>query len=354
MIPLITPSALWTSLPALEQHKATVGAARCAISSILNGTDDRLIVVVGPCSVHDPKAALEYATWLAPLAVELSADLVITMRCYFEKPRTTLGWKGFFYDPNMDGSSLMNDGIRRARELLLQVVALGLPVATEFLDVITQGYISDLVSWGCIGARTSESQIHRELGSALPMPIAFKNATDGSLQGCLDAVQVAKVPHHYVGVDRHGQSCLARSHGNPDAHVVLRGSTRGTNYDAVSVAEACAGLPPGRQHVIVDCSHGNAQKDYRRQPIVCEELSRQIEVSTNVCGVMVESFLVEGAQNVKAPMSSMVYGQSVTDPCVGWETTVTMLRRLSEAVRTRRGKEREKRKRGRHDTPLRQ
>jgi 3-deoxy-7-phosphoheptulonate synthase len=336
--PLLPPAILLEELPLSEEGSVTVARNRDEVARILWGDDDRLIVVVGPCSIHDPVAGLDYARRLKALADELAADLKIVMRVYFEKPRTTVGWKGLINDPELDGSFAINTGLRRARRLLLDLVALGLPAGCEFLDPITPQFIADLVTWGAIGARTTESQVHRELASALSMPVGFKNGTDGGVQIAVDACRAAAHPHRFLGVTEQGLAGIVSTRGNPDCHVILRGGQTGPNYDAMSVQKALAalrdsGLPP---RLMIDTSHGNSEKDYRRQPIVAREIAVQVaQGELGIIGVMMESFLVDGRQDLRDP-ARLVYGQSVTDACLGWEATVPVLRELAAAVRERR------------------
>jgi 3-deoxy-7-phosphoheptulonate synthase len=337
-VPLITPLALHEELPLTQQLAETVVAGRQAVTDVLNGTDDRLLVVVGPCSVHDAKAALEYAERLAPIAERLSDGLLVVMRVYFEKPRSTLGWKGLINDPGLDGSGDVNTGLRTARALLLEVLAKGLPVGCEFLDPITPQYIADTVGWGAIGARTVESQVHRQLSSGLSMPIGMKNRPDGSIATAVDAIKAAAVPHVFTGIDHDGAPAILHTRGNPDCHLVLRGSDAGPNYDADSVAGATgllqkAGLP---ERVVVDASHGNSRKDHHRQPVVAAEIGQQVAGGNKaIVGVMLESFLVEGRQDLD-PTKPLVYGQSITDACMSWETTETVLEGLRDAAIKRR------------------
>ncbi|WP_328322203.1 3-deoxy-7-phosphoheptulonate synthase [Kribbella sp. NBC_00382] len=337
-VPLITPLALHEELPLTQQLAETVVAGRQAVTDVLNGTDDRLLVVVGPCSVHDAKAALEYAERLAPIAERLSDGLLVVMRVYFEKPRSTLGWKGLINDPGLDGSGDVNTGLRTARALLLEVLAKGLPVGCEFLDPITPQYIADTVGWGAIGARTVESQVHRQLSSGLSMPIGMKNRPDGSIATAVDAIKAAAVPHVFTGIDHDGAPAILHTRGNPDCHLVLRGSDAGPNYDADSVAGATellqkAGLA---ERVVVDASHGNSRKDHHRQPIVAAEIGQQVaDGNKAIVGVMLESFLVEGRQELD-PTKPLVYGQSITDACMSWETTETVLEGLRDAAIKRR------------------
>jgi 3-deoxy-7-phosphoheptulonate synthase len=329
---------LLEEVPVTEEATRALLEGRRQISRILHGEDDRLLAVVGPCSIHDPKAGLEYAERLAKVARELEDDLCIVMRVYFEKPRTTLGWKGLINDPYLDETYQINEGLRRARRILCDIGSMGLPCGTEFLDPITPQFIADLVAWGAIGARTTESQVHRQLSSGLSMPIGFKNGTYGTVQLAVDAVVSAAHPHRFLGVTEQGLAAIVQTTGNPDCHVILRGGTSGPNYDAASVGKAAellqkAGL---RASVLVDCSHGNSNKDYRRQHEVARDVARQIESgSTSVFGVMVESFLAEGRQDLKDP-SKLAYGQSITDACIGWDATTPLLNELAAAVRERR------------------
>ena len=336
--PLLPPAILAEELPLSEEGSQLVASSREEIISILKGEDDRLFVVVGPCSVHDPAAALDYARRLRTQAFELQADLRVVMRVYFEKPRTTVGWKGLINDPRLDGSFVINEGLRLARRLLLDLVAMGLPAACEFLDPITPQFISDLVAWGAIGARTTESQVHRELASGLSMPVGFKNGTDGGIQIAIDAVRSAAHPHSFLGVTEQGLCAIVGTRGNPDCHVILRGGQSGPNYDAVSVQKTVsalrdAGLIP---RLMIDTSHGNSEKDHRRQPPVSREIAAQVaQGEAGVFGVMMESFLVDGRQELRDP-AALVYGKSITDACMGWDATVPVLEELAQAVRTRR------------------
>lgn len=337
-VPLVTPLALHDELPMTDQLAEAVVAGRQAVTDVLNGVDDRLLVVVGPCSVHDAKAALEYAERLKPIAERLSDGLLVVMRVYFEKPRSTLGWKGLINDPDLDGSGDVNKGLRTARALLLEVLAKGLPVGCEFLDPITPQYIADTVGWGAIGARTVESQVHRQLSSGLSMPIGMKNRPDGSIGTAVDAIKAAAVPHVFTGIDHDGAPAILHTRGNPDCHLVLRGSDTGPNYDADSVAGAQellrkAGLP---ERVVIDASHGNSRKDHRRQPEVAAEIGVQVANGNQaIVGVMLESFLVEGRQELD-PTRELTYGQSITDACMGWDTTETVLTDLRDAALARR------------------
>jgi 3-deoxy-7-phosphoheptulonate synthase len=336
--PLLPPAILMEEIPVGEGASATVARSRDAISAILRGEDDRLLVVVGPCSIHDPVAALDYAGRLQKIAEECRDDLYIVMRVYFEKPRTTVGWKGLINDPRLDGSFAINDGLRLARRFLLDIVELGLPAGTEFLDPITPQFIADLVSWGAIGARTAESQVHRELASGLSMPVGFKNGTSGAVQLAIDGVASALHPHHFLSVTKQGHAAIVATKGNQDCHVILRGGREGPNFAADSIAPISqklsdASLP---RRVMVDCSHANSGKDHTRQPEVAAEVARQIASGSDlVFGVMLESFLVDGSQSHTAG-GELVYGQSITDACMGWERTQGVFPELAEAVRERR------------------
>ncbi len=336
--PLIPPAILLEELPLTEKGSLIVGRTRREVSRILNGEDDRLIVIVGPCSIHDPHAGLEYARRLEALADELAPDLRIVMRVYFEKPRTTVGWKGLINDPELDGSFAINKGLRLARKLLLDLVELGLPSGCEFLDPITPQFIADLVTWGAIGARTTESQVHRELASALSMPVGFKNGTDGGVQIAIDALHAAAHPHRFLGVTEQGLAGIVSTRGNPDCHVILRGGQDGPNYDALHVQKTLAALRDAKlpARLMVDTSHGNSEKDYTRQPVVARDVAGQVaQGESGVIGLMMESFLVDGRQELR-DRTKLVHGQSITDGCMGWETTVPVLRELAAAVRARR------------------
>ena len=335
--PLVPPAILQEQLPLPLEGAVLVQRARRDLSRILQGHDDRLMVVVGPCSIHDPAAALEYARRLAPLAEELASELVVVMRVYFEKPRTTVGWKGLVNDPHLDGSFAVNEGLHLARELLLNVVALGLPAGCEFLDPITPQFIADAVAWGAIGARTTESQVHRNLASGLSMPVGFKNGTGGDIQMAVDAMKAASYPHQFMSVTEQGLAAIVVTRGNRDTHVILRGGSGGPNYDAESVRRAINALEAGgaTPRLMIDASHGNSAKDYRRQPIVVRAVAEQVAAGERgIVGMMLESFLVDGRQEVSADMT---FGQSVTDACMGWEMTVPTLRELAAAVEARRG-----------------
>jgi 3-deoxy-7-phosphoheptulonate synthase len=338
VVELVPPVDLLRDLPLGEQREGAVVAGRDAVAAVVDGIDDRLLVVVGPCSVHDADPALEYAGRLAGAAEELRDDLLIAMRVYFEKPRTTTGWKGLINDPYLDGSCDVNAGLRIARTLLLQVLDLGLPIGCEFLDPITPQYIADTVAWGAIGARTTESQIHRQLGSGLSMPIGFKNRTDGDVQVAVDAVRAAAAPHAFAGIDDAGRPAIHHTTGNPDGHVILRGGRGAPNCGPEGVAAAleklrAAGLA---ERVVIDASHDNSEKVPAKQIAAAGEIGDQIAAgNAAIVGVMLESFLVEGNQALGDP-DSLVYGQSITDPCIDWDETVAVLKRLAAAVRTRR------------------
>ncbi|MCG5515102.1 MULTISPECIES: 3-deoxy-7-phosphoheptulonate synthase [Ectothiorhodospira] len=333
------PRQVHEELPITEAAATTVHEARQAIQGILRGTDDRLLVIAGPCSIHDVEAGKDYARQLKALRDELARDLVIIMRVYFEKPRTVVGWKGLINDPNLDGSFEINKGLRLARGLLLDLAREGMPAATEYLDLISPQYVSDLVAWGAIGARTTESQVHRELASGLSCPVGFKNSTDGSLQVAIDAIRSASKPHHFLSVTKEGHSAIFSTAGNPDCHIILRGG-RKPNYDARSLDEAAealqdAGLPA---HMMIDCSHGNSRKDPARQVEVAGSVARQVSSGDRrIMGVMLESHLVAGRQDLVAD-KPLVYGQSITDACMNWDDTIPVLRDLAAGVRERRSK----------------
>lgn len=335
--PLTTPIEVMRTHPRTDAATRTVLSARHAFHNILAGQDDRLAVIVGPCSIHDPKAAMDYAKRLVALRNELGENLEIIMRVYFEKPRTTVGWKGLINDPNLDGSFNITQGLHTARALLLDINNLGLPAAAEFLDMTTPQYIADLVSWAAIGARTTESQIHRELASGLSCPVGFKNGTDGNVKIAFDAVLSAAHPHHFLAVTKDGRSAIAATTGNEDGHIILRGG-KTTNYDAESVEAAAqvaikAGLNPA---IMVDASHANSSKNPENQPLVLADIGTQLENGDKrIIGVMVESNLVAGRQDL-VPGKDLVYGQSITDGCIDWDTTVTALRALAASVEARR------------------
>jgi 3-deoxy-7-phosphoheptulonate synthase len=336
--PLLSPAILMEELPISSDGERTVDAGRRAVKDILLGTDDRIVVVVGPCSIHDPSAALKYAELLKGAAERLKADLQIVMRVYFEKPRTTVGWKGLINDPNLDESFQINKGLRIGRKLLCDLTAMGVPCGCEFLDPISPQYISGLVSWGAIGARTTESQVHRELASGLSMPIGFKNGTDGTIKIAVDAVMSSARPHHFLGVTEQGLAGVVSTKGNPECHVILRGGASGPNYDAESVTKTSDALEKAglRRGLMVDCSHGNSSKDFRRQPVVAHAVAEQLAAgSRDIMGVMIESNLVEGNQPHEVG-KKLNYGQSITDACISWETTVPVLEELAQSIRTRR------------------
>ena len=334
--PLVPPRVLLNELPITRAVAATVLEGRSTIRDILSGQDPRLLVVVGPCSIHDPAAALEYAGRLAALRTELGATLALVMRVYFEKPRTTVGWKGLINDPHLDGTRDMATGLTIARRLLIEINSLGLPAATELLGAVVPQYIADLVAWTAIGARTAESQTHREMASGLSMPVGFKNTTDGNLQVALDGMQAAGAPHTFLGMDDDGRGAIIHTTGNPDRHLVLRGGGGGTNFDAVSVTEAtrlCAaqGLPA---KVMVDCSHGNSSKDPSRQPDVFRDVVGQASNgSPHLLGAMIESHLNGGSQSLTPGAAGLAYGVSVTDGCIDWSTTERILREADAMLR---------------------
>ena len=334
--PLISPAVLAYQLPQGETSAALVASARTQAADILKGKDDRLLVVIGPCSIHDPGAALEYAEKLKEAARQYEDDLLIVMRVYFEKPRTTVGWKGLINDPGLDNSFDINRGLRSARELLLKLAEMGMPAGTEFLDAISPQYYADLISWGAIGARTTESQVHRELASGLSMPVGFKNGTGGSIQIALDAIGASSKPHHFLSVTKQGVSAIVTTTGNDNCHLILRGGNSGPNYTAEEIAPVTArlretGLP---EQLMIDCSHGNSKKDYRNQPKVAADLCEQISAGSKaIASVMIESNLVEGNQKIS---DNMTYGQSVTDACINWDTTGEVLAGFARAVRARR------------------
>lgn len=339
--PLISPAILSYYLPITAKASELVSTARQQTEDILKKKNDRLLVVIGPCSIHDTSAALEYAARLKDLSTRYEDDLHVVMRVYFEKPRTTVGWKGLINDPHLDGSFDINRGLRIARELLLELAEVGMPAGTEFLDTISPQYYADLISWGAIGARTTESQIHRELASGLSMPVGFKNGTGGSLQIALDAIQASAGKHHFLSVTKQGVSAIVSTEGNDACHIILRGSSKGPNYGAASIADVSnqlenAGLPAS---IMVDCSHGNSLKDYKNQPKVAQDLCDQITTGNDaITSVMVESNLIEGAQKLKGSLADMNYGQSVTDQCISWPTTENMLEEFAKAVRARRAR----------------
>jgi 3-deoxy-7-phosphoheptulonate synthase len=336
--PLLPPAILIEELPVSARTVRAVTSARAAASAIVRGEDPRLLAIVGPCSIHDPTAALEYGAKLREAAVRFEDDLVVIMRVYFEKPRTTVGWKGLINDPDLNGTFSINKGLRVARKLLLDLADQGVSAGTELLDTITPQFIADLVSWGAIGARTTESQVHRELASGLSMPVGFKNGTDGNVQIAVDAVRAAQHAHHFLSVTKQGISAIVATRGNADCHVILRGSQDGPNYSAEHVTRAtshlsAAKLPP---RLMIDCSHGNSSKDPMRQPLVANALAERIAAgSSQVMGLMLESHLVAGRQD-HAPGRPLTYGQSITDACLAWNDTLPLLETLARASKMRR------------------
>ncbi|WP_434999372.1 3-deoxy-7-phosphoheptulonate synthase AroG [Vibrio scophthalmi] len=334
---LLPPVAVLEKFPATETASSTTFRSRESISNILKGTDDRLLVIVGPCSIHDTEAALEYGKKLKVLRDELSEDLEVVMRVYFEKPRTTVGWKGLINDPYLNDTFKINDGLRIGRKLLLDLTDLGIPTASEFLDMITPQYVGDLISWGAIGARTTESQVHRELSSGLSCPVGFKNGTDGNIKIASDAIRSAGASHHFLSVTKFGHSAIIETSGNPDCHIILRGGKE-PNYSAEHVSAIkqeleASGLP---QKVMIDFSHANSSKEYKRQMVVAEDVAGQLAAGEDaIFGVMIESHLVEGRQDL-IDGKAATYGQSITDGCINWDDTEQVLRQLAQAVRLRR------------------
>src|SRR5438105_7555196 len=334
---ILSPDQIRREFPLNEKAAQTRYDARRAIHRSLHGADDRLLVIVGPCSIHDPKAALEYAGKLKLEKDRHESELLIIMRVYFEKPRTTVGWKGLINDPHLDGSFNINDGLKIGRKLLLELNNIGIPAGVEYLDVISPQYIADVVSWGAIGARTTESQVHRELASGLSCPVGFKNGTDGSLKVAVDAIRTSQQPHHFLSVTKAGHSAIATTTGNSDCHIILRGGKQ-PNYDAASVDAACKELGAAglAQRVMIDLSHSNSQKDYMRQINVGREVAAQVTRGEDrIMGVMIESNLKAGRQDL-LPGKELVYGQSITDACIGWQESVPLLEGFAEAVRARR------------------
>ncbi|MGB3070785.1 MAG: 3-deoxy-7-phosphoheptulonate synthase [Ottowia sp.] len=337
--PLITPALLLEDLPAADAAQALVEESRAAISRVLHGEDDRLVVVVGPCSIHDHAQALDYARRLKAEADALADDLLVVMRVYFEKPRTTVGWKGYINDPHLDGSFAINEGLRLARRLLLDVLEVGLPVGCEFLDLLSPQFISDLVSWGAIGARTTESQSHRQLASGLSCPVGFKNGTDGGVKVAADAIVAARSPHAFMGMTKMGLSAIFETRGNDDCHVILRGG-KAPNYSSEDVSAACALLKAAglREQVMIDVSHANSSKQHARQIVVAEDVGRQVAGGdARIMGVMIESHLEEGRQDI-VPGQPLKPGVSITDACISFEQTQPVLRGLADAVRARRNR----------------
>ncbi|RCW75616.1 3-deoxy-7-phosphoheptulonate synthase [Pseudorhodoferax soli] len=336
--PLISPALLLDELPVPPAVQTLVEQSRLAIADILHGRDDRLVVVTGPCSIHDHGQAMAYAQHLKALQPKVEKELLLVMRVYFEKPRTTVGWKGYINDPRLDGSFRINEGLRKARELLLDIGALGLPTGNEFLDLLSPQYIADLIAWGAIGARTTESQSHRQLASGSSCPIGFKNGTDGGVQIAADAMVAARAPHAFMGMTKMGQAAIFETRGNPDCHAILRGGNKGPNYEAEHVDAACAVLKKAglREQLMVDCSHANSSKQHARQIVVAEDVARRIAAGERrITGLMIESHLEEGRQDLK-PGEPLRYGVSVTDACIGWAQTEPVLRQLADAVRQRR------------------
>jgi 3-deoxy-7-phosphoheptulonate synthase len=333
--PLISPALLHHELPMTEAAAELVTETRDRIRNIMRNEDQRLLVIVGPCSVHDVEAAMEYGRKLVGLRAELKDQLEIIMRVYFEKPRTSVGWKGLINDPHLDSSYDINNGLRLARKLLLDLADLGLPAATELLDPITPQYIADVISWSAIGARTTESQTHREMASGLSMPIGFKNSTDGTVQTAVNAIVAASRPHHFLGINSHGLASIVATTGNPDCHLVLRGGKRGPNYEAPHVKAAAQELNQSgvNARLMVDCSHSNANKDHNRQIAVLQSVADQVaHGSRDILGVMIESHLIAGNQPIPKDLQQLRYGQSITDACVDFDTTATMLRNLAKAT----------------------
>ena len=333
-----SPAQLLNHLPITDKAASVVATSRNAIHNILHGKDDRVFVVVGPCSIHDPKAALEYAQKLMPLREKLADRLEIVMRVYFEKPRTTVGWKGLINDPDMDNSFNIDKGLQQARELLLELNLMGMPAATEYLDPVSPQYVADLISWGAIGARTTESQVHRELASGLSCPIGFKNGTDGNLQIAIDAIGASSKPHNFLSVTKGGHSAIVLTAGNEDCHVILRGGKNGTNYESKDVRAAAERLEAANlaARLMVDCSHANSSKDHNKQVLVGNDLAEQIAGGEEaLVGVMIESHLFAGRQNIEDP-AELEYGVSVTDACLAWVDTEPLLERLAAAVGERR------------------
>ena len=335
---VVAPVQIYNEIPMTEAAAETIFQARNEVHQVLSGEDDRLIVIVGPCSIHDPDAAHEYAGRLIKVKEQLKKDLIIIMRVYFEKPRTTVGWKGLINDPDLDNSFNINKGLRIARQLLLDLNLLGIPAATEYLDLITPQYVSDFISWGAIGARTTESQVHRELASGLSCPVGFKNATDGGINIAIDAINSARSPHHFLSVTKEGRSAIFSTKGNEDAHIILRGGNDMPNYDAVNVEKVAEGLKQSGlpSNIMIDFSHANSLKQCQRQMVVAEDVAEQIACGDQrIIGAMVESHLIAGRQN-QIEGQALTYGQSITDGCLGWDDTVELLNKLANAVDKRR------------------
>lgn len=333
--PLISPLDLRHEIPVSKKAKDTVFASRDALCNILEGIDKRFIVIVGPCSIHDPNAALDYAHRLTELNTKYNDRLMIIMRVYFEKPRTTIGWKGLINDPDLDGSCRVEKGLRLARQLMIKVNELGLPIATEVLDPISPQYISALISWASIGARTTESQTHREMASGLSMPVGFKNSTDGSVDVALSAMHAAKNPHSFIGIDPEGHAAVVRTNGNPRGHVILRGGSDAPNYHPERIKEAVDALTAQSlfDRILVDCSHANSGKKQENQEKVIHSVTEQVKAGNHhIMGVMIESNLVEGNQPIPDDISTLKYGVSVTDECIGWETTERVIQRIYDSI----------------------
>ena len=334
---LSTPDEIRKEFPASERATQVTHETRQSTHRVLHGADDRVVAIVGPCSIHDPKAALEYARKLKIQKERFADELLVIMRVYFEKPRTTVGWKGLINDPHLDGSYQINDGLRIGRQLLLALNDLGVPAGVEYLDMLSPQYIADLVSWGAIGARTTESQLHRELASGLSCPVGFKNGTDGNVKIAVDAIRTSHHPHHFLSITKTGQAAIVLTRGNEDCHVILRGGKK-PNYDAASVEEACKQLASSgmAQRLMIDLSHSNSEKDFKRQMEVGRSVAEQIASGDDrIMGVMIESHLKEGRQDLQ-PGKPLAYGQSITDACIGWEDTIVLLEGLAQAVRARR------------------
>ncbi|MCP4498981.1 MAG: 3-deoxy-7-phosphoheptulonate synthase [Deltaproteobacteria bacterium] len=336
--PLLPPAILMEEHPLSEEQARNITKARKNVSNVVQGKSDRLVVVVGPCSIHDTDAAVEYAVRLAALAKGFDDDLVVIMRTYFEKPRTTVGWKGLINDPNLDDTFAINEGLRKARKFLLDVLDTGLSPGTEFLDPITPQFLADLIAWGAIGARTSESQVHRELASGLSMPVGFKNGTAGSIQIAVDAIRSAAHPHHFLSVTKQGLAAIVSTQGNPDCHLILRGGSSGPNYEKASVEVSSSTLKKSsaNSRLMIDCSHANSGKDHEKQPLVLDNVCEQIKFGNqNIMGVMLESFLQDGRQD-PVPGSDLVKGQSITDKCMSFERTEPLFERMANAIQARR------------------
>ncbi len=336
---LPAPSLLRQEQPVTEAEAAFIAAARAQTRDVLRGKDDRLMVIAGPCSIHDPASAIEYAGRLRELAARHASELLLVMRVYFEKPRTRMGWKGLIYDPGLDGQGDIGAGLRHARRLLIACARIGVPAASEILDLVTPQYYAELLTWGAIGARTVESPLHRQMASALSAPVGFKNAIHGELGSAIDAIHVAAQSHRFPTISLDGKAMVITTTGNPDGHLVLRGSSSGPNYDADHVGRAAAALQQAAlaPRLVIDCSHGNSNKDFSRQPLVAQDIARQVSAGSHaICGVMLESHLMAGRQEITDGLSGLAYGQSVTDGCIGWDDTVGVVGELARAVAARR------------------